>query len=234
MGQKVNPVGMRIGINKDWNSRWFASKKDYSNLLIEDIHIRNFIEKSISKDAFLSHIEIERRKNDKGYSIHVMIFVQRPGNVIGENGSAIKALKAKLQKIVGKDNLLRLDVVEVKQPFLDAKIMSEVICKDLEARASFRIVQKKALTTMRKGGAKGCKTEVSGRLAGADIARSEGYKDGTMAINTLRSDIDYACSEAMTTYGKLGVKVWICRGDVVENKEKNENPTTENYGKKGE
>jgi small subunit ribosomal protein S3 len=214
MGQKVNPVGMRIGINKNWNSRWYASEKDYSKYLMQDIALRKTIEKNLPKDAYLSHVEIERKRGDKGTYVKVMIFVGRPGLVIGQEGAAINALKAKLAVLIDKDDTLSVDVVEVKQPSLDAKIMSEKICQQLEARASFRIVQKKAISEVRKAGAKGVKTEVSGRLAGAEIARSEGYKEGTMAINTLRSDIDYACSEAHTTYGKLGVKVWICRGDV--------------------
>ena len=217
MGQKVNPVGMRVGINKNWNSRWFASNKDYSNFLIEDNKIRKFIEKNLDKQAFLSHIEIERKKTNKGYVVTVQIFVARPGVVIGQDGVNINNLKKSLEKLINNTNL-KVDVVEVKQPSLDAKIVSLQIAKQLEERASFRIVQKKALTQVRKAGAKGIKTSVSGRLAGADIARSEGYKDGTMAINTLRSDIDYAISEALTTYGKLGVKVWICRGEVDDRK----------------
>lgn len=217
MGQKVNPIGMRVGINKNWNSRWFASNKDYSNFLIEDNKIRNYIEANLDRQAFLSHIEIERKKTNKGYFVTIQIFVARPGVVIGQDGATINALKKNLVKLIKNENL-KVDVVEVKQPSLDAKIVSLQIAKQLEERASFRIVQKKALTQVRKAGAKGVKTSVSGRLAGADIARSEGYKDGTMAINTLRSDIDYAISEAMTTYGKLGVKVWICRGEVDDRK----------------
>ncbi len=215
MGQKVNPVGMRIGLNKGWNSRWFADKKEYADLLNNDIAIRKFVEAKLPKDALLSHVEIERKKTNSGSFVRVMLFVARPGAVIGQEGAAINQLKKELSKVVGKGNELKLDVIEVKQPQLDAKIESLKICQQLEARASFRIVQKKALAEIRKAGAKGCKTKVSGRLAGADIARSEGYKEGTMAINTLRSDIDFASSEAMTTYGKLGVKVWICRGEKV-------------------
>lgn len=230
MGQKVNPVGMRIGLNKDWNSRWFADKKNYSTYLNNDIAIRKFVEAKLPKDALLSHIEIERKNSSNGGNfVRVMLFVARPGAVIGQEGATINQLKKDLQKVVGKTNELKLDVIEVKQPQLDAKIESLKICQQLEARASFRIVQKKALAEIRKAGAKGCKTKVSGRLAGADIARSEGYKEGTMAINTLRSDIDYASSEAMTTYGKLGVKVWICRGEKVAD-EKTSAPAT----KKGE
>ncbi len=217
MGQKVNPVGMRIGINKNWNSRWFATKKDYSNFLIEDIHIREYIEKHVDRQAFLSHIEIERKKTDEKQLITVKIFVARPGVVIGQEGATINAIKAGLVKLTKNDNI-KIDVVDVKQPMLDAKIVSLQIAKQLEERASFRIVQKKLLTQVRKAGAKGAKTAVSGRLGGAEIARTEGYKEGTISINTLRSDIDFAVSEAHTTYGKLGVKVWICRGEVEEPK----------------
>lgn len=217
MGQKVNPVGMRIGINKNWNSRWFATKKDYSNFLIEDIHIREYIEKHVDRQAFLSHIEIERKKTDEKQLITVKIFVARPGVVIGQEGATINAIKAGLVKLTKNDNI-KIDVVDVKQPMLDAKIVSLQIAKQLEERASFRIVQKKLLTQVRKAGAKGAKTAVSGRLGGAEIARTEGYKEGTISINTLKSDIDFAVSEAHTTYGKLGVKVWICRGEVEEPK----------------
>ena len=229
MGQKVNPVGMRIGLNKDWNSRWFASDKDYATLLNNDIKVREFLGKKLPKDALVSHIEIERKERDGKPYAHVIIFAARPGVVLGQEGALIKELKAELQKVVGKNVGLKLDVEEVKQPQLDATIEATKICQQLEARASFRIVQKKALAEIRKAGAKGCKTKVSGRLAGADIARSEGYKEGTMAINTLKSDIDYAHAEAMTTYGKLGVKVWICRGEKVAD----EKPSTPE-SKKGE
>ncbi len=233
MGQKVNPIGMRVGLNKNWNSRWYASDKDFSTFLLEDDRIRNYLEKNLPKDAYLSHVEIERKKKDNGHYIRVFIFVGRAGVILGrdrENASKnIQALKRELLKLVGKNNEIRVDLVDVKQPNLDATIVANKICRQLEERASFRIVQKRALADVRKAGAKGVKTAVSGRLAGADIARSEGYKDGTMAINTLRSDIDYACREAMTTYGKLGVKVWICRG------EKEINPREEKVvEKKGE
>ena len=219
MGQKVNPVGMRIGLNKNWNSRWFASDKEYSTFLLEDNKIRNYLEKNISRDALLSHVEIERKKkgNDKdiAHQITLFIFVGRAGVVLGKDGAkSIKTLRENLQKVIGNKKAdIRINLVDVKQPSLDATIVANKICRQLEDRASFRIVQKRAIQDVRKAGAKGVKTAVSGRLAGADIARTEGYKDGTMAINTLRSDIDFATREAMTTYGKLGVKVWICRGD---------------------
>ncbi len=219
MGQKVNPVGMRIGLNKNWNSRWFANDKEFSTYLIEDNKIRNYLEKTISKDALLSHVEIERKKkgNDKDvtHQITLFIFVGRAGVILGKDGTkSIKALRENIAKLLNdKKTDIRINLVDVKQPSLDATIVANKICRQLEDRASFRIVQKRAIQDVRKAGAKGVKTAVSGRLAGADIARTEGYKDGTMAINTLKSDIDYAHREAMTTYGKLGVKVWICRGD---------------------
>ncbi len=229
MGQKVNPIGMRIGLNKNWNSRWYASDKEYSNFLVEDINIRNYLEKQIGRDAQLSHIEIERKKNDKGFFVRVLVFVAKPGTVIGTKGENINKLTEALQKML--KCLVKIDVIEVKQPYLDARIVADQICAQLEARASFRIVQKKAIAQVRKSGAKGCKTAVSGRLAGADIARTEGYKEGTMAINTLVSDIDYSWREAMTTYGKLGVKVWICRGEKEINPR---NVKVEDNQKKGE
>ena len=186
MGQKVNPVGMRVGVNRDWNSRWFANDKDYNVFLNQDIKIRKYLEKEC-QSASLSHIEIERIKTDKGYNISILIFVARVALVIGEGG---------------------------KNPDLDANIVAYSIAQQLEARASFRTVQKKAIQRVRKAGAKGCRTVVSGRLGGADIARSEGYKEGVIPLHTLRSDIDYACKEAATQYGRLGVKVWICRGEI--------------------
>ena len=210
MGQKVNPVGMRIGLNKNWNSRWYADKKEFPKYLADDLKIRNYIEERYGKDAQLSHIEIERKKNDKGIFVRLIIFAARPSIIIGAKGATVNALQAALAKMF--DCTVKIDIVEVKQPYLDARIVADVICQQLEARASFRIVQKRAISQVRKSGAQGCKTAVSGRLAGADIARTEGYKEGTMAINTLHSDIDFATREAMTTYGKLGVKVWISRG----------------------
>jgi len=211
MGQKVNPVGFRIGIYRDWNSRWFADKKDYATFLHEDLKIRSYLEKQL-KDALLSHTEIERVKTDKGTNVTVAVHVARPGVVIGQDGARVNQIKKDLEKIV-KSGTLRIDVVEVKSPDLDARLVAISIAKQLEERASFRIAQKKAIQRVRKAGAKGVRTLVSGRLGGAEIARSEGYKEGTIPLHTLRSDIDYAQVEAHTTYGRLGVKVWICRGD---------------------
>ena len=212
MGHKVNPVGMRIGVNRDWNSRWFAEDKDFPTYLNEDIKIRKYLEGSL-KEALLSHVEIERTKSDKGNTIVVKVFVARPGVVIGTDGKNILAVKEALVKLTGNQNL-RVDVVEVKNPDLDANIVAQSIAKQLEERASFRTVQKKAIQRVRKAGAKGCRTVVGGRLGGADIARAEGYKEGIIPLHTLRSDIDYAHCEAATQYGRLGVKVWICRGEI--------------------
>ena len=213
MGQKVSPVGMRVGINRDWHSRWFASDKDYAKFLHEDIKVRKYLTKNL-KDALLSHVEIERSaRTDKGPDVTVQIFVARPGVVIGQDGANINRLKKEVGKMLKGSNV-RLDVVEVKQPDLDAQLVAQWIATELENRASFRTAQKKAIQRVRKAGAKGCRTLISGRLGGADIARSEGYKEGIIPLHTLRSDIDYACYHAATQYGRLGVKVWICRGEI--------------------
>ena len=221
MGQKVNPVGLRIGVNKNWNSRWYANDQEYHVFLNEDVKVRNFLEKKL-KEALLSHVEIERIKTDKGYNVIVMVFVARPGVVIGQDGKNINELKEQLAKLL-KGAEVRIDVVEVKNPDLDANIVAQEIAKQLEERASFRTAQKKAIQRVRKAGAKGIKTSVSGRLGGADIARAEGYREGVIPLHTLRSDIDYACVHAATQYGRLGVKVWICRGEIRPELQKKQN-----------
>ena len=209
MGQKVSPVGMRVGVNRDWHSRWFANNQDFHKFLLEDVKVRKYLTKEL-KDALLSHIEIERRKNDKGHEVIVMMFVARPGVVIGQDCANINRLKKAVAKML-KGSQVRLDVVEVKNPDLDAQLVAQWIATELENRASFRTAQKKAIARVRKAGAKGCKTLISGRLGGADIARSEGYKEGTIALSTLRTNVDYAHCEAVTAYGRLGVKVWISK-----------------------
>ena len=209
MGQKVSPVGMRVGVNRDWHSRWFANNQDFHKFLLEDVKVRKYLTKEL-KDALLSHIEIERRKNDKGHEVIVMMFVARPGVVIGQDGANINRLKKAVAKML-KGSQVRLDVVEVKNPDLDAQLVAQWIATELENRASFRTAQKKAIARVRKAGAKGCKTLISGRLGGADIARSEGYKEGTIALSTLRTNVDFAHAEAVTAYGRLGVKVWISK-----------------------
>ena len=222
MGQKVNPNGMRVGINRAWNSNWFANKQDFATFLHEDIKIRKNLTAELKK-ALLSHVDIERVRTEKGNLVTVTVFVALPGVVIGQDGAKVNEVKKQLAKIV-KGSELKISVVEVKQPDLDANLVAQSIAKQLEDRASFRSVQKKAIQKVMRAGAKGCKTMVSGRLAGADIARSEGYHEGIIPLHTLRSDIDYALAEAATTYGRLGCKVWICRGEIrpVKNVKKGE------------
>ncbi len=207
MGQKVNPIGMRIGISRDWNSKWYASNKDFATFLGEDIKIRKFLETRL-KECLVSHIEIERVQNG---GVTVSIFTARPGMILGQDAANIKLLTKKVQKLINKTDV-KLSVVEVKNPALDASIVAQEMAKALEERGSFRNVQKSTIRKVMKAGAVGVKTMVSGRLAGADIARSEGYKEGVVSLHTLRMDVDYALAEADTTYGKLGCKVWISRG----------------------
>lgn len=213
MGQKVNPVGMRIGISRDWNSKWYASNKDFSSLLNEDVQIRKYLNGKL-KEALLSHIEIERANKE---SVKVLVFTARPGLVLGQDGENVKKITKELTKIAGGKSV-KIAVVEVKNPALDANIVAQEMAKQLEDRASFRNVQKKTIQKVMKGGAVGVKTMISGRLAGADIARSEGYKEGVVSLHTLRMDVDYAMAEADTQYGKLGCKVWISRGEAKKNK----------------
>ena len=208
MGQKVSPIGMRVGVIRDWESRWYA-EKDYGTLLMEDVKIREFLFKELHA-AYVSRIEIERSKN----RVEIIIRAARPGVIIGSNGESIEILKKKLQKMcAGKQ--IHIKVVEVANPDLDAHLVARAIAEQLEQRASFRTCQKRQIQKTMRAGAKGIRTLVSGRLGGADIARSEGYAEGVVPLHTLRSDIDFAIVEAMTTYGKLGVKVWICRGEVL-------------------
>ena len=213
MGQKVNPVGMRIGISRDWNSKWYASNKDFSSLLNEDVQIRKYLNGKL-KEALLSHIEIERANKE---SVKVLVFTARPGLVLGQDGENVKKITKEITKIAGGKSV-KIAVVEVKNPALDANIVAQEMAKQLEDRASFRNVQKKTIQKVMKGGAVGVKTMISGRLAGADIARSEGYKEGVVSLHTLRMDVDYAMAEADTQYGKLGCKVWISRGEAKKNK----------------
>ena len=224
MGQKVNPVGLRIGISRDWNSRWYANNKDFASFLAEDVKIRRLLTKEL-KDCLVSHIEIDRVKD----FVNVSIFTARPGMVLGQEAKRINDLKKLVCKELKNKNI-KLNVVEVKQPDLDASIVAQDMAKQLEERASFRSVQKMAIRKVLKAGAVGCKTMISGRLGGADIARSEGYKEGVVSLHTLRQDVDYAIAEAKTTYGKLGCKVWISKGKV-DLKKKAEEKTE---GKKGE
>ena len=221
MGQKVNAVGLRIGINRGWESNWFASKKEYGPLLWEDIAIRRYLDKNL-KDAMVSHIDIGRVKTDKGHNVVITAYVARPGVVIGQDGANIARIRKELAKIV-KSGDLHIDVVEVKNPDLDATLIGKWIASELENRQSFRSTQKKAIQRMRKAGAAGCRTQCQGRLGGAEIARREGYKEGVVPLETLRADIDFAHIDAATAYGRIGVKVWICRStnkatDIVKTK----------------
>lgn len=208
MGQKVNPHGLRLGINKNWDSKWYANNNDFSKMLEKDIKIRNFIEKKL-KAAGISKIEIER--NDK--RSEVIIYTSKPGIIIGRGGEEIEKLKKELSRLV--DESIQISIADVKKPDVDANLVAASIASQIENRASFRMAQKRAIRNAMKGGAKGIKTLVSGRLNGADIARSEGYTEGTIPLHTLRADIDYATAEADTTYGKIGVKVWIYKGEIL-------------------
>ena len=212
MGQKVSPVGLRIGINKDWESKWYAGNKDFAKYLNNDVQIRKFLEKKL-KDAAVSNILIERNTE----KTNVIINTAKPGVVMGHNGSEVEKLTKQLAKLV-KENI-QISIMEVKNPDIDAALVAENIAHQIENRVSFRIAQKRAIRNAMKAGAKGIKTMVSGRLGGTDIARSEGYSEGVVPLHTIRSDIDYATAEAATTYGRLGVKVWICRGEIIPTKQ---------------
>ena len=209
MGQKVSPIGMRIGVIRDWESRWYA-EKEYGTLLQEDIKIRELIATECNRDYMISRVEIERSKN----RVNLIIRTARPGMFVGEDAKKVNEIKAKVEKLA-KDKVIDIKIVEVANPDLDARLVAEKIARNLEERQSFRTCQKKAIQQTMRSGAKGIRTSDSGRLGGADIARSEGYSEGVSPLHTLRSDIDFAIAEAMTAYGKLGVKVWICRGEVL-------------------
>ena len=213
MGQKINPVGLRVGIIKDWESKWYADK-DYADLLHEDIKIREYLEERL-KVAAVSSIDIERAANRVNITIHT----GKPGMVIGRGGSEVDALRKALTDLTGKK--VHINIVEIKKVDLNATLVAENIARQLEARISFRRAQKQVIQRAMRGGAKGIKTQVSGRLGGADIARAEHYSEGTVPLHTLRADIDYGTAEADTTFGKLGVKVWIYRGEVLPEKPKN-------------
>lgn len=211
MGQKVSPVGLRIGINKDWESKWYAEKGDYVTKLNNDLKIRDFLLKEL-KNAAVSEIDIERKAD----RIDIKISTAKPGVIIGRGGEDIEKLRAKVKKISGED--VFINISEVKVPDLNAELVAQSIARQIEARGNFRTVQKKAITATMKAGAKGIKTKLSGRLGGAEMARSEGYSKGTVPLQTIRADVDYAEAEASTTYGKIGVKVWIYKGEILKGK----------------
>jgi len=209
MGQKVSPVGLRIGINKDWESRWYAPKKNFKTNLSEDIKIRKYVEEKLD-DKGIAKVEIERSKR----RTEVIIHSSKPGVLIGKGGEEIEKLRKTFSNLIGSN--VYVSIVDIKKPDLNAQLVADSIAKQITNRASFRMVQKRAIKNAMKAGAKGIKTSVSGRLGGADMARSEGYTEGTIPLHTLRADVDYATSEADTTFGKIGVKVWIYKGEILE------------------
>ena len=218
MGQKVNPHGLRVGVIKNWDSKWYANKKNFSELLVEDNDIRKYIKKKLYV-AGISKIEIERAAN----RVKVSIYTAKPGVVIGRGGAGVEELRKEVEKLTGKS--IVLNVEEVKNPDVDAQLVSESIAEALERRVSFRRAMKQAIQRTMRAGALGIKTAVAGRLGGADMARTEGYSEGTIPLQTLRADIDYGFSEADTTYGKLGVKVWLYKGEILpEFKEERRRP----------
>ncbi|ASS68212.1 MULTISPECIES: 30S ribosomal protein S3 [Paenibacillus] len=213
MGQKVNPVGLRIGVIRDWESKWYAGK-DFGDLLMEDVRVREFLKGKL-KDAAVSRIEIERASN----RVNVTINTAKPGMVIGKGGSEVENLRNELTRLTNGKKV-HINISEIKQADLDATLVAESIAQQLERRTSFRRAMKQALQRSMRAGAKGIKTSVSGRLGGAEIARQEGYSEGTVPLHTLRADIDYGTAEAHTTYGRIGVKVWIYRGEILPVKKK--------------
>ena len=211
MGQKVNPIGLRVGVNKDWESNWFANKNEFGALLIKDDKIRKYITTNM-KDAAIASVVIERTEK----RTDVKIYTAKPGIILGQGGADIETLRNKLKKLV--DEEVYVSIIEVKNPDMNAKLVAQQIAEQIEARAPFRSAQKRAIRNTMKAGAKGIKTLVSGRLGGAEMARSEGYTEGTVPLHTIRADIDYATAEADTTYGKIGVKVWIYKGEILPTK----------------
>ncbi|MGO5074243.1 30S ribosomal protein S3 [Clostridium sporogenes] len=209
MGQKVHPHGLRVGVIKEWDAKWYADKKNFADNLVEDHKIRNFVKKN-SYAAGVSRIEIERAAK----RIKLNIYTAKPGMIIGKGGQGIESLKNQLQKIVSSKNIL-INIVEVKRPEADAQLIAENIAQQLEKRIAFRRAMKQSIQRAMKTGVKGIKTACSGRLAGAEIARTEHYNEGTIPLQTLRADIDYGFAEANTTYGKIGVKVWVYKGEVL-------------------
>ena len=213
MGQKINPTGLRIGVIKDWESRWYSKAETFGDTLVEDYNLREFLLKTLAP-AGVPKIEIERDAK----RVRINIFCAKPGMVIGRGGAEIDKLKATCEKMLGKEVVL--NIVEVKQPDLNAQLVAENIAAQLERRVSFRRALKQSIGRAMKLGARGIKTQVSGRLGGAEIARTETYHEGTIPLQTIRADIDYGFAEAKTTYGRIGVKVWLYRGEVLRDSRK--------------
>ena len=215
MGQKVNPHGLRVGIIKDWSAKWYAPKKNFADLLIEDNKLRTYVKNKLY-EAGISKVEIERAAE----RVKVHIHTSKPGIVIGKGGASIENLRKELQKLT--ENKVMINIVEVKKPEIDAQLVAENVALQLENRISFRRAMKQVMGRAMKAGAKGIKVACSGRLAGAEIARTEHYHEGTIPLQTLRADIDYGFAEANTTYGKIGVKVWIYKGEILPQRAKKE------------
>ena len=211
MGQKVNPHGLRVGIIKDWDSKWYAADADFADYLVEDFNIRKFLKKKLYNSG-VSKIEIERASD----RVKIVIYTAKPGVVIGKGGAEIEKVKAELKQFT--DKKLIVDIKEIKRPDRDAQLVAENIALQLENRVSFRRAMKSTMSRSMKAGVKGIKTAVAGRLGGADMARTEFYSEGTIPLQTLRADIDYGFAEADTTYGKVGVKVWVYKGEVLPTK----------------
>ena len=210
MGQKINPTGLRIGVIKDWESRWYAKKGEFGDTLVEDNKIRDFLLETLAS-AGVPKVEIERDPK----RIRINISCAKPGVVIGKGGAEIEVLKNKVKKLIDGDKDVYINITEIKQPDLNAQLVAEGIAAQLEKRVSFRRALKQSIGRTMKSGAKGIKTQVSGRLGGAEIARVEQYHEGTIPLQTIRADIDYGFAEAKTTYGRIGVKVWIYKGEVL-------------------
>ncbi len=212
MGQKVHPVGIRLGISADWNAKWYASKKDFPNLLNSDIQVREYLRKKLA-NANVSRIQIERPTGSANITIHTA----RPGVVIGKKGADIEVLRNEVAKIIGLHvNSVKVNIEEIRKPELDAKLVAESIAQQLERRVMFRRAMKRSIQNTMRMGAQGIKIKIAGRLNGAEIARSEMYHEGRVPLHTLRADIDYGTHEALTTYGILGIKVWIYKGEVFD------------------
>ncbi len=225
MGQKVNPHGARVGVILDWSTKWYAGKKDFSNNLIEDYKLRNMLKQKLDL-AGVSHIDIERSANRVG----VTVYTAKPGIVIGRGGAGVETLKKQIEEFTGK--AVNLNIMEIKNPEANAQLVAENIAQQLEKRTSFRRAMKQSISRAMKAGAKGIKTAVSGRLGGAEIARSAGYHEGSIPLQTLRANIDYGFAEAKTAYGRIGCKVWIYKGQVLP-KAKKPQPVRQNRSEGG-
>lgn len=210
MGQKINPTGLRIGVIKNWESRWYANKSTFGDTLVEDYNLREYLLETLAP-AGVPKVEIERDAN----RVYINIHCAKPGMVIGRGGAEIEKLKAICTKKLGGDKTVSINIIEIKQPDLDAQLVAENIASQLERRISFRRALKQSIGRAMKLGAKGIKTQISGRIGGAEIARTEQYHEGTIPLQTIRADIDYGFAEAKTTYGRIGVKVWIYKGEVL-------------------